>query len=126
MKIATQEIRQRALAAHEAGQTQAQIAKCYGIDIRTFQRWLESSRKTGRTAPLPRGHNPAALDEAEMRRLGQFVQESSDATLEQIRAALGKTCSVVAIHNALKRLGYRFKKNSAGQRTRSPRREKTP
>jgi hypothetical protein len=37
---------------------------------------------------------------------------------------LGVTCSLVAIHNALKRLGYRYKKNAAGQRTRTSRRQR--
>jgi transposase len=122
MTIATEEVRQRAIAAHEAGQTQSQVAKCYGIDIATFQRWLKRYRETGRAAPLPRGHNPPALNESEMHQLDQLVQATPDATLEQLRSALGKTCSLVAIHTALGRLDYRYKKNSSGQRTRTSRR----
>jgi transposase len=125
MSIASQEIRQRALKAHEAGLTQEKIATAYGIDIRTFQRWLLAFRKDGRDAPLPRGHRPAALNETEMQQLGKFVQKHPDATLEQIRAAINKPCCLKSIHEALKRLGYRFKKNAAGQRARPPRREKT-
>ena len=125
MGIASGEVRQRAIAAYEAGcGTQAQVAKLYGIDISTFQRWLQRYRQTGRAAPLPRGHNPAALDDSQMRQLDEFVQQTPDATLEQLRTELGVTCSLVAIHNALKRLGYRYKKNAAGQRTRTPRRQR--
>jgi transposase len=125
MRIASGEVRQRAIAAYEAGcGTQAQVAKLYGIDRSTFQRWLQRYRQTGRAAPLPRGHNPAALDDSQMRRLDEFVQQRPDATLEQLRAELGVTCSLVAIHNALKRLGYRYKKNAAGQRTRTSRRQR--
>jgi transposase len=119
MSIATEQIRQRAIAAHLAGQAQSQVAKCYGVNIATFQRWLRRHRETGQDAPLPRGHNPPALDQHEMIRLGQLVRATPDATLAQLRGALGKTCSLVAIHMALKRLGYRFKKNASGQRTRS-------
>ena len=122
MPIATEQVRQRAIATHEAGQTQTQVAKCYGIDIATFQRWLKRYRETGCAAPLPRGHNPPALNETEMRRLDHLVQATPDATLEQLRAVLGKTCSRVAIHTALKRLGYCYKKNASGQRTRTSRR----
>jgi len=45
--------------------------------------------------------------------LDRFVQEHPDATLEAIRVHFVGTvdCSIVAIHNALKRLGYRFKKS---------------
>lgn len=123
MTIATQQVRQRAISAHEAGQTQSQVAECYGINIATFQRWLKRYRETGRAAPLPRGHNPAALDASEMRELDRLVQETPDATLEQLRDRLGKTCSLVAIHQALKRLGYRYKKNASGKRARTARRQ---
>ena len=127
MGIASGEVRQRAIAAYEAGcGTQAHVAKLYGIDISTFQRWLQRYRQTGRAAPLPRGHNPAALDDSQMRQLDEFVQQTPDATLEQLRTVLGVTCSLVAIHNALKRLGYRYKKNATRQRTRTSRRQRAP
>ena len=122
MSISPQQIRQRALAAHAAGQTQAQVARSYGIDITTFQRWLRRYREAGQSAPLPRGHRRAALEGAQLQRLDELVQHTPDATLEQLRDALGLSCSLVAVHNALARLGYRFKKNSTGQRARSRRR----
>ncbi len=126
MGIATVQIRQRAIAAYEDGRgTQADIARLYGIDLSTFQRWLRRYRQSGQTAPLARGHNPAALDAGEMAQLAQLVERTSDATLDQLRQALGKECSLVAIHNALKRLGYRYKKNAAGRRTRTRRRKTT-
>ena len=120
MGIATTDIRVRAIAAYEAGKgSQAEIATFYGVDISTFQRWLQRYRKTGRASPLPRGHNPPALDEVKMVELGNLIQENPDATLEQLRARLDVKCSIVAIHNTLQRLGYHLKKNVAGQRTRS-------
>ena len=120
MSIANAQVRRRAIDAYESGRgTQEQVAKLYGIDISTFQRWLFRYRQTGRDGPLPRGHNPAALDDRQMRQLDKLVQQTADATLEQLRAALGVDCSLVAIHNALQRLGYRYKKNAAGQRTRT-------
>lgn len=120
MTIASGQIRQRAIAAYEKGAgTQAEIARLYGVDLSTFQRWWRRYRQEGQTDPKPRGHNPAALDDGEMTQLTHFVDSMPDATLNQMRQALGKDCSVVAIHNALKRLGYRYKKNAAGRRTRS-------
>lgn len=111
MGIATAEVRVRAIAAYEKGNgSQAEIAKLYGVDISTFQRWLQRYRQTGRAAPLPRGHNPAALDETQMLTLAGFLEEKPDLTLEQLRECLGVDCSLVAIHNTLKRMGYRFKK----------------
>jgi transposase len=120
MKIASGEVRQRAIAAYETRQgTQTQVAKLYGIDISTFQRWLKRYRESGRAEPLPRGHNPPALDAVQMQQLDALVRHTPDATLQQLRELLGVCCSTVAIHNALKRLGYRYKKNATGQRTRT-------
>jgi transposase len=121
MGIATSDVRMHAITAYEAGNgSQAEIARFYGVDISTFQRWLQRYRQMGLATPLPRGHNPPALSAEQMAHLGELVHERSDATLEQLRASLGVTCSLVAIHNALKRMGYRFKKNSSGQRARTP------
>ena len=118
MGIASADTRARALAAYEAGKgTQAEIAEVYGVDLSTFQRWLQRYRQTGRAAPLARGHNPAALDERQMSELDRRVQARPDATLEELREHLGVCCSLVAIHNALGRLGYRYKKNAGGQGT---------
>jgi transposase len=120
MGIASAQVRQRAINAYMAGEgTQALVAKLYGVDLSTFQRWLQRYRKSGRAAPLPRGHNPPALDDAQMQQLSVLVQRIPDATLEQLRHDMGLSCSIVAVHNALKRLGYRYKKNATGQRTRS-------
>lgn len=120
MGIATADVRARAIAAYEAGNgTQADIAKFYRVDISTFQRWLQRYRETGRASPLPCGHNPSALNEEQVAQLRELIQSQPDATLEELREGVGATCSIVTIHNTLKRLGSRFKKNSAGQRTRS-------
>jgi len=44
--------------------------------------------------------------------INEFVRRHPDATLEEIRERFaGKiTCSLVAIHHTLKRLGWRYKK----------------
>jgi transposase len=120
MGIASSEVRQRAITAYESGKgTQAQVAELYGVDISTFQRWLQRYRENGGTAPLARGHNPPALDNTKMKQLDKLVGQTPDVTLAELREALDVHCSLVAIHNALKRLGYRYKKNAAGQRTRT-------
>tara|TARA_B100001964_G_C13985247_1_gene488074 strand:+ start:69 stop:431 length:363 start_codon:yes stop_codon:yes gene_type:complete len=119
MKIADAQVRQRAINAYMNGEgTQALVAKLYGVNLSTFQRWLQRYRNSGSAAPLPRGHNPPALDDAQMQQLNALVQRIPDATLEQLRREMNLSCSIVAVHNALKRLGYRYK-NSTGQRARS-------
>ena len=121
MEIANAQVRQRAINAYLDGEgTQALVAKLYGVDLSTFQRWLQRYRKTGRAAPLPRGHNPPALNDAQMQQLNILVRQTPDVTLEQLRDAMDLNCSIVAVHNALKRLGYRYKKNATRQRARTP------
>ena len=85
----------------------------FGIHLRTFQRWLQCYRSDGLCRPLRRGHRRAAFTGHLLAQLDQFVQQHPDATLEQLREQFSTRveCSVVTIHNTLKRLGYRFKKS---------------
>jgi DNA-binding transcriptional regulator WhiA len=54
-----------------------------------------------------------------MERLDRLLCQHPDMTLEQLRSALSKSCSLVTIHNATKRLNWRYKKNAPCQRTKS-------
>ena len=112
MGIATQEVRQRAIEAYRSGKgTQQQIADMFGISLRTFARWWEQYQHHGQLAPQPRGHNPPALDGKEMQALDRLIRKRPDLTLAQMRDALGKSCSLVAIHYAAIRLDWRYKKS---------------
>ena len=112
MGIATREVRQRAIEAYRSGKgTQQQIADFFGIGLRTFARWWEQYQHHGQLAPKPRGHNPPALDEKDMRALDRLIRKRSDLTLAQMRDALGKDCSLMAIHHATIRLNWRYKKS---------------
>lgn len=85
----------------------------FRIHLRTFQRWLERYRSDGLCCPLRRGHRRAAFTGKLLSQLDQFVQKHPDTTLEAIREqfAARATCSTVAIHNTLRRLGWRYKKS---------------
>ena len=112
--IATQKIRERAIAAYDAGQgSQQEVAAMFGIHLRTFQRWLQRYRSDGRCCPLQRGHRRATFEGKLLAQLDQWVQRHPDATLEQLRERFlsRAKCSKVTIHNTLKRLDYRFKKS---------------
>ena len=120
-RIATQEIRERALAAYEAGQgSQHDVAAMFGIHPRTFQRWLQRYRKDGVRCPFPRGHRQAAFDGELLSQLDQWVQQHPDATLEQIQEQFSSsvTCSIVTVHNTLKRLEYHYKKSRCEPRSK--------
>ena len=104
------------MEAYRSGKgTQQQVADMFGIGLRTFAQWWVRFQHDGETAPRPRGHNPPALNDAEMQKLSRLIQERPDLTLERMRDALGKDCSLAAIHYATVRLGLRYKKNATCQ-----------
>jgi transposase len=112
MSIATQDIRQRAIAAYESGSsTVSHIAKLFQVHRSTLHRWIQRYKTTGQTVPLPRGHNPPALNVEDMQKLEKMLQANSDMTLSKMRDALGKSCSLTAIHFATLRLDWRYKKS---------------
>ena len=112
--IASQEKRELALSAYESGHgSQATIAAMFNVHLATFQRWLAEKRKEGRTAPRPRGHNPASFAGENLAALDHYVENHPDATLAELQNAFADrvTCSDVTIHNTLKRLGWTYKKS---------------
>jgi hypothetical protein len=56
--------------------------------------------------PRTQGRKPAFRG-TDLEQLNDFVEENPDATLEEIREHFSDSvdCSIVAIHNTLKRLG---------------------
>jgi transposase len=119
-KAARTDTRQRALTAYLNHQgTQAQIAELYGVDIRTFQRWLFRYRQTGEAAPLCRGHRRAVFEGDALKELDKLVCRNKDATLAELKALSGVACSIMAVQRALARLGYRYKKNAPCRRARA-------
>jgi len=119
MGIASSETRERALAAYQAGKgTQEEIASLFGISPRTFQRWYRQYGETGSTHPKKRGHRRAVYSGHDLKHLDRIMAKHPDATLEELREATGKSCSIMAVQRAVVRLGYSLKKNAVGQRTR--------
>jgi transposase len=93
--------------------TQEQIAKTFSVSAVWIRKLLHRKRKTGSIEPLPRtqGRKPAFRGK-QLEELNEFVRRRPDATLEEIREHFAGeiTCSLVAIHHTLKRLGWRYKK----------------
>jgi transposase len=112
MGIATEGVRQRAIEAYQAGEgTQAQIAGMYRVTLRTFGRWWRQYQQRGTVAPAPRGHRPAAYQGRDLEALDRAVSRCPDATLAQLREQTGMACSIMAVHRAMLRLDWRYKKS---------------
>jgi transposase len=82
---------------------------------------------TGSLEPKPSGGRRHAKLEPHRRFLLSQVDERPDITMPELAAALvaatGETAAPAALSRWLIRAGYRFKKNSTGQRARSSRRQ---
>ncbi len=109
------ELRQRVLDAIDAGSaTREQIARTFQVSSRWIRNLLRRRDQEGSINPRPQnpGRKPA-FDATHLAKLDRFVQSHPDATLAQMQKHFASVvdCSIVAIHNALKRLDYRFKKN---------------
>lgn len=112
MSIATPEVRKKAITAYRSGKgTQQQVADMYGIHLNTLKNWLKDYEAEGRLEPRPRGHMPQTFSEDEKQKIHDMILQKSDITLEEIRAAIGKNCSLMAVHRELVRQGFKYKKN---------------
>ena len=115
MKAYPIELRERVLSAYDSGQYSLnQISDQYQVTVRWIQKLRRQRDQEGDISPKPQnqGRKPAFSGDS-LKALDEFVLSNPDATLEEIKEHfLGKIdCSIVAIHNALKKLGWRYKKN---------------
>lgn len=113
MKRAGPEIRTLAVKAVESGRyTVRQIAELTGYTVATVYNWLHASREEDRLTAKPSGHRVPAFSAADEERLRELLKRQPGMTLAGIREHFGKSCSVVTVHNTLKRMGITFKKNT--------------
>ena len=109
------ELRQRVIKAvdNKIG-TKTQIAETFSVSTSWIRKLLRRRRETGSLKPSPRTQGrKRAFGSADLEQLNNFVRKKPDSTLEEIKEHFSAHvhCSVVTVHNALKRLGWRYKKN---------------
>lgn len=110
------DLRDRVVAACDSGAwTREEIAEEFGVSTAWIRRLLQRRRESGSYGPKQgkRGRKPALSGQA-LARLDRLVQKQPDATLAELRERTDAACSLVTIHNTLKRLGYRRKKRHSG------------
>jgi transposase len=115
MKAYSIDLRKRVLSAYDSDKYSLnQIAKQFQVTTRWIQKLRQQRQQEGSIAPKPQnqGRKPAFRDK-HLQQLDDFVKRYPDATLEEIRESFADrvNCSIVTIHNTLKRLGWRYKKN---------------
>ncbi len=115
MKAYSIDLRKRVLAAYDSGKYSLNhIAEQFQVTTRWIQKLRQQRKQEGSIAPRPpnKGRKPV-FQGKNLEKLEQFIKAHPDATLEETKQHfLGVVeCSIVTIHNTLKRLELRYKKN---------------
>lgn len=116
------DLRTRVVGYVDAGHSRHAAAAHFGVSVSFVVNLLRAWRDTGRLGPRPSGgRRHSKLDPHRAFLLGR-VAEREDITMPELSAELsakGTTVDPASISRWFIRNGYRFKKNAAGQRTRS-------
>jgi transposase len=115
----SQDLRDRVLAAYDAGLKTKAIAEVFQVSPAWARRVKQRRREHGETTPRAMGG--ATVVKIDLARLASLVEQKPDATLLELRNALDVECSEAAVCLALKRLGLTFKKRRSMRRSRSAR-----
>ncbi len=115
MKPYSQDLRDRVIAALEAGDTQAAVAARFSIHKSTLEKWWYRWQDTGSCTALPQVHGPARTLQACDDWLRAEVQRDPDATLaelcERVKEAQGVVASPSMMCRELQQLDLKRKKS---------------
>lgn len=121
MRAYSFDLRQRVLADCDRGQGTKAVAAKYGVSRAWVRRLKQRRRETGEIGPRKVGQPKGGRLAAHRERLGALNAERPDATLLELREALGVPVSIWTIWRALRDLKLSFKKNAARRRARPAR-----
>jgi transposase len=114
MKQYSVDLRERLLRAIDAGLSQAEAARLFGVGTATIGRWRRQ-REGGSLAPRPRPGRPRRIGRTQERALLAQVRALPDATLREHcahwEAEQGVRLSEATMSRALARLGWPLKKS---------------
>ena len=109
----SEDLRERAVAAIEAGHTRESVAELFRLSLSTVGRLIRRKRETGSIRPDKFGGYKKHALHAHADRVWQLVSEQPDITLLEIQAGLAKdkvTVSQTAIFRFLRHGNLTFKK----------------
>lgn len=116
-------IRMRILELYERGKSTQEIAQFSGFCVAAVRRVRQQFRQRGTLEP--RTHwcgRKTLLTEGRKQRLRELLSEQPDATLAELGARMDRPFRTSTVDLWLRRLGWKFKKNSGRRRARPTRR----
>jgi transposase len=119
------DLRERVVRFVEAGHSRHAAAAHYGVSVSFVVILMRTYRRTGSLVPKASGGRRHSKLDPHKAFLLARVADKDDITMAELAAELaaatGTRVAPASISRWLIRNGYRFKKNAAGQRTRSSR-----
>ncbi len=118
-------IRKRILELYDRGKSTREIAEFSGFCVAAVRRVRQQFRE--RRTLEPRTHlcgRKTLLTEGRKQRLRYLLSEQPDATLAELGAWMDRSFPTSTIDLWLRRLGWKFKKDSGRRRTRAARRRR--
>src|SRR5438309_11846973 len=98
MQPLSNDLRQRILDAVDNKEgSRRKLAARFKVNTSTITKLLRLRRETGSFEPRPHGGGvEQTLDHEALQRLGKFVKETHDATIEELRLAMGiNSCRMI-------------------------------
>lgn len=121
MKTLSLDLRERILAAYDAGDaTRQMVAARFRVSEGMVKKLLLQRRKLGEIGPQHHraGRKPRILP-VHREQLRRQLAAKPDLTLAELRAATGLACTLPAIHYVLADMGLTFKKRLSGRPSRT-------
>ena len=116
-------IRKRIVQLYERGKSTREIAQFSGFCVAAVRRVRQQFRERRTLEPQThRCGRKTLLTEERTRQLRELLAAQPDATLAELGARLDRPFRTSTIDLWLRRLGWKFKKNSGRRRTRPTRR----
>lgn len=103
------DLRQRVIDDYDKGLQTSVIVRKYRVSPAWARRLKQHRRERGHIKPLKTG--PRGPHKINREQLQACVKQQPDATLEELRDAMGIDCSLPGLCIALKKLKLTFKKN---------------
>jgi len=113
MKPYSLDLRQRVVEAYENGEcTHEELTETFCVSLSWIEKLLRRWRETGSIAPKTHGGGrQAKITGKKLERLKALVEETPDATLEELRRKCRVKGSIMSVFRALKRLEITLKKS---------------
>ena len=105
------DLRKRVVAAVEAGQSIAAVARRFSVARATVRDWRDRAQRGDLSAGTPGPQGPTKLTEADVERIRQRVASEPGVTGGQLLEGLSVTVSAQTVYRHLKRLGLSLKKS---------------